>query len=210
VGALLRASRRGGGVRLPHGAPPLSIVSELRRELCVGIAGDEEGERRDGIDAAARKATSIEAAGFERFDAISALAQNGGDAEKALELLVSGWRPEGVAVEAAAQAFKCPFGFGAAAGASAVGPRCPFAGRGGALPPDHPPVPGMPTPAVQKSALPAALAETVRTMAERGGLSADRIAELLTLDVAAVKATLAPPEPSAGGVAPLPPALAEV
>lgn len=58
-----------------------------------------------------------------------------------------------------------------------------------------------------EEALPHALAETVRTMAERGGLNAAQIAAMLSLDVTAVEATLAPP--TAGGSAPLPPGLAD-
>jgi len=43
--------------------------------------------------------------------------------------------------------------------------------------------------------LPDNLAETVRTMAERGGLSAETIASMLKLDIDAVSATLQPQEP---------------
>merc|ERR1719506_2729450 len=79
---------------------------------------------------------------------------------------------------------------GAAAAPSAEPPRCPFAGKGTELPPGHPPVPGMaaPTPA-PAPALPPALADTVRTMAERG-IDADQIAAMLKVDAAAVRATI--------------------
>ena len=104
----------------------------------------------------------------------------------------------------------------AAAGSSnAAAMGCPFAGTGKALPPGHPPVPGMAAAAAAapaqpaQPALPPALAETVCTMAERGGLGASQIAQILNLDEAAVEATIHPPAPAEGGVAPLPPALAE-
>ena len=41
--------------------------------------------------------------------------------------------------------------------------------------------------------LPDAIAQTVKVMAERGGLEAEAIAATLNLDVDKVKATLAPP-----------------
>ena len=66
-----------------------------------------------------------------------------------------------------------------------------------ALPPGHPSIPGLgavamaPPPATAPPpALPHALAETARTMAERGGLDAAAIAGMLSLDVQAVRAAL--------------------
>ena len=40
-----------------------------------------------------RARKKIEAAGFERFDAVAAMTKAGGDGERALEMLVKGWRP---------------------------------------------------------------------------------------------------------------------
>lgn len=199
-----------------HRGMILAIINECKPELCVGIDDSE-----------ATPAKKLEAAGFEAFDAVAALARTQGDLERALELLVSGWRPEVAAAEAAAAAAaaaapKCPFGFGGSGtkaarglnslsdmfqgwvgvGNEAAPPKCPFSGGGATeLPPGHPPVP---TPA----ALPPPLAEAVRTMAERGGQSAEQIAAMMSLDLGAVQATLAP-APAAGGVAPLPPGLAD-
>lgn len=254
-----------------HRAMILDILNECRAELCHGDVGMH--------DANHNPARQIEAAGFERFDAIAALDQSNGNAEKALELLVTGWRPEPVAVPAAA-AGGCPFGYGGGNGKQPAGaaapPRsaqqsspggmrgmvqqatdafaslassafatassnnnnskrakttngaavCPFMAGGAsaasaaALPPGHPPVPGhmmpsaaaaAPAPAAEPASLPPNLAETVRTMAQLGGQSAEQIATMLNLDLDAVRATLEPPRSSAagGGVAPLPAALAE-
>lgn len=199
-----------------HRAMALALLADLRPELCADGADGADAE----LDAAARRMRRVEAAGFERFDAIAALHRTDGDEEEALELLVRGWRPEGAAAEAAA-----------AAAAASAAPKCPFlAGRGAMaagtpMPAGHPAVAkddddewrvvnpeAMPAPAAApaKPALPAALTETVRTMAERASLGAAEIAAMLKLDVAAVEATLKPPEPAvAGGVAPLPPGLAE-
>ena len=96
-------------------------------------------------------------------------------------------------------------------------PMCPYmAGGAGSssasaadLPPGHPPLPGMmmadtdvvmadaPSAEPPVPTLPPALAETVKTMAERGGQTAEAIAQMLNLDLAAVKATLEPPESGA-------------
>jgi len=226
-----------------HRQTVLTIINELRTELCMG------GDADDDADTPARR---IEAVGFERFDAIAALAAAEGHEEKAIELLLKGWRPEGAAAEAAATAAeaapKCPFGH-ANVGApsaepaqgtgdddgfasmakeafrsffSAAPPRkakakaggCPFANgaamSSASLPPGHPPVPSMApdaaAPALVAAALPRALADTVRTMAERGGQTAAQIAQMLSLDLQQVEATLHPTE--GGMVAPLPPGLA--
>ena len=67
-----------------------------------------------------------------------------------------------------------------------------------------------PKPAA-KPALSAELQVTVKTMAERGGQTAEAIATMLGLELKAVQDTLNPPavDISEGGVAPLPPVLAE-
>ena len=72
-------------------------------------------------------------------------------------------------------------------------PKCPFGFTG---PNPHT---GMGATPVQP-ALPAAIADTVKVMHERGGLDAQAIATTLNLDVEKVKATLAPPPPEAAGV----------
>lgn len=73
-------------------------------------------------------------------------------------------------------------------------PKCPFGFTG-----------ANPHQAQQQApALPAALAETVKVMSERGGLDPAAIAATLNLDVEKVKATLAPPPPlEEGAVKPL-------
>merc|ERR1719271_1924100 len=90
----------------------MTMVNECKPELCIGL---DESETTPAM--------RIEAAGFERFDAVAALTQTQGNLDRALELLVSGWRPEGAAAEAAAAAAaaaapKCPFGYGGGAAAS--------------------------------------------------------------------------------------------
>merc|ERR1719271_468382 len=87
----------------------MTMVNECKPELCIGL---DESETTPAM--------RIEAAGFERFDAVAALTQTQGNLDRALELLVSGWRPEGAAAEAAAAAAaaaapKCPFGYGGGA-----------------------------------------------------------------------------------------------
>ena len=173
-----------------HRAAVLQLVSDLRPELCSGAL-----LKRDDSDAdvRSRKLKAFEAAGFERLDALAALAQRDDDEEKGMELLLTGWRPDQDAADAAraaaAEEPKCPFGFGA--------------GGGGGGDDEKWRVVGAP-------ALAPALAETVKTMSERAGQSAEAIAELLKLDLEAVKATLNPPEAAPdAGPEPLPPGLAE-
>jgi len=205
-----------------HRAMILDLISGLRPELCIG-----DGAGTDGASADTSTAT-IEAAGFQRFDAVAALYETGGDAERALDKLVSGWRPEGVAAEMAAAdsaaprcpfgggrlagggkenpgAPKCPFDFGGAGGAGGAdgsdAPRCPFGFGGGAAATNRPPA---------EPPLPPQLMATVKTMAERGGLGAEEIATMLQLDAKAVAQVLHPEQFDAGGgVAVLPPGLAE-
>ena len=95
-----------------HRAMMLSTLNEKFEELCVGALKDGPGAAASPALAARAK---IEAAGFERFDAVAAMAQAHGDGERALELLVRGWRPDETALEDARKAAadeqpKCPFG----------------------------------------------------------------------------------------------------
>ena len=79
-------------------------------------------------------------------------------------------------------------------------PCCPFLSgedtASASLPPDHPRIPATGAGASSSfegklpPALPPALAETVRTLADRGGQGATAIAAMLKLDVAAVDAVL--------------------
>ena len=193
-----------------HRAMVLAIVNEVRAELCIGL--DANQMQRD------TPVKRLEGAGFERFDAIAALAQRGGDYEQAADLLLTGWRPEGAqvdelrAMDTEPEAPRCPFGFGGgahtaaeAAAPTAEAPRCPFGFDG-----RDPPAAGRAAKSakVATPSLPEPLAETVRTMAARAGMGAEQIAQTLNLDVAAVVATLSPASDD-GGAAPLPPGLAD-
>ena len=163
-----------------HRAMILAVINEHKPELCHGHIED------GGISPERFKRLKIEKAGFESFDAVAALAKAGGDQERAIQMLVDGWVPDAAASAAAKQAMDVS----ETAAAAADGPKCPFGFTG---PNPHGPQAAAP-------ALPAAIADTVKVMAERGGLDAEAIAKTLNLDVEKVKATLAPPPPEAEGV----------
>ena len=99
-----------------HRKALLAVVADLKPELCVGLS-----VAAGGRSSAQRK---LEAAGFEAVDAIAALAKASGNEDRALELLVGGWKPPAAPN---AQGFasvdrRCPF-----SGATATAGGCPFA-----------------------------------------------------------------------------------
>ena len=163
-----------------HRKALLAVVADLKPELCVGLS-----VAAGGRSSAQRK---LEAAGFEAVDAIAALAKASGNEDRALELLVGGWKPPAAPN---AQGFasvdrRCPF-----SGATTTAGGCPFAAVAASS------VPGasMTPPAVTRArsgVLPLPLAQTVWLMSERSSMGSFGIAAALNLDVAMVEATLAP------------------
>ena len=164
-----------------HRAMILRTLNDVRSEVCSGDA-----EHDDGDDEPASPVSPVTLAARRAR----------GKARK-----VSGLREE---VDAARPGGEDAEWRVVDAGTAAA-PRCPFGFGGGAPPAGHPPVGG--AGGARSAALPPGLAATVRTMAERGGQTADTIAAMLQLDAAAVRATLEPPA-DAGSDA-LPPGLAE-
>ena len=114
-----------------HRAMILSTLGDLKAELCHGIV-----ESDDTTSSPNRRARQkLEKAGFDGIEALAALSTTDGDADKALEKLMSGWTPDKAlsraaeeemaqANTAAAAAPKCPFGFGGGK-AAAVAPPLP-------------------------------------------------------------------------------------
>lgn len=170
-----------------HRAMIITTLTEHKAELCFGM----DDEVAEGSSPSRLRRQKIMDAGFDEFDAIAALTQSGDDQEKALQMLVNGWKPEGAAAQAAAVEVRKAKAAGAAA-AAADGPKCPFGFGGGTAPPGHVPVPA--------PALPPQLVDTVKAMADRGGMAPEAIALTLKLDVEMVKLTLAPPPPPTPGV----------
>ena len=180
-----------------HRKALLAVVADLKPELCVGLS-----VAAGGRSSAQRK---LEAAGFEAVDAIAALAKASGNEDRALELLVGGWKPPAAPN---AQGFasvdrRCPF-----SGATTTAGGCPFAAVAASS------VPGasMTPPAVTRArsgVLPLPLAQTVWLMSERSSMGSFGIAAALNLDVAMVEATLAPTSVDVfAAAAPLPEPLA--
>lgn len=188
-----------------HRSALIAVVSDLKPELCTGLAVEDDGEMGEmsPMRLARRK---VESAGFETVDAIAAIVKADGDADRALELLVGGWKPPAAPAArniggAAADAPRCPF---SGATAEAGGARaCPFTARAAAASSE----PGVRDPAA--GALPIALAQAVWLMSDRSGMGPNGIAAALGLDVALVQATLTPMSvDGAAAVTPLPEPLA--
>ena len=173
-----------------HRAMILSTITEHKAEICFGMDADVDMDEGPAASPDQKKRKKIEAAGFEQFDAVAALAESHGDVEAALDMLLQGWHPSGAAATAARKAVDKSNASAAAASAGADGPKCPFGYGGGTVPAGHPPVAGQPA----APALPPALIDTVKMMAEAGGQTPEAIAEMMKLDLAAVKLALAPPD----------------
>merc|ERR1719453_2847706 len=88
------------------------LVDEQQAEICIGMVAKDQ--------AAPSSRQKLLDAGFSHVEATAALDKCRGDAEKALQLLMTGWKP------AAAQAI--------AEAKGASGPACPFTGQRGACP----------------------------------------------------------------------------
>jgi len=112
-------------IELAHGAAKLvwgegsiaacvvQTLEEQRPELCIGSA-------QDSTATLARQ--RVRDAGYNMVEVTAAMLQCEGDADKAIELLASGWKPE--VQRPNASAARCPFLSGAASSSSASG--CPF------------------------------------------------------------------------------------
>merc|ERR1711988_1838596 len=66
----------------------MTALDNMKCELCIGLLEEE-------VPVSHRTAATqrVEQAGFGHFDATAALERCNGDADKALTLLASGWRP---------------------------------------------------------------------------------------------------------------------
>jgi hemoglobin len=94
----------------------VAILEDQRQQLCFSIVQDSNATL-------ARRRVSE--AGYNTVEVTCAMLQSEGDADGAISLLASGWRPE---VQTLAATRKCPFsGAGSNSSASAVSvARCPF------------------------------------------------------------------------------------
>jgi hypothetical protein len=83
----------------------MSAIAQMKAELCIGLVAEDVPE-----SAGTRAIKRIEEAGFGHFEATAALEKSGGDAEKAVELLASGWSPQAdPPTTSNSSASRCPF-----------------------------------------------------------------------------------------------------
>jgi hemoglobin len=149
----------------------LNALAEQKAEICLGVIGDE-------VSLEAEAMRKIQVAGFGHFEATASLDKCGGDADKALELLTSGWSSGHFgSMNVGGYAGGCPF-----SGASVNGDRCPFSG---ALAPSNVASPQRSLASPPVPQLDQRTAEALRTLAERG-IPASQIATLLQVDEAVV------------------------
>ena len=105
----------------------VALLEGAQAELVVGLAASDGG----GKGAAARQ--KMRDAGFGHVEITAALQQAKGDGVKALDLLLSGWKPER-SHSGDVGAGGCPFSRGGGAGHTGTGPhgQLDFGGVGGA------------------------------------------------------------------------------
>jgi len=161
----------------------LEAVQREKVHICVGLVAEDD-------QSAARQALSE--AGFGVIEMAAALDQCEGDAQKALELLRTGWTPEVRMVRTnsgsslASMETSGAMGSTGALPAAAAASRCPFSGQAAGS--SHL------AAAAQGRAVPAAAADPIGEAAQvlsECGSSEEEICELLGLDQAAVRTALA-------------------
>jgi hypothetical protein len=108
----------------------MSAIAQMKAELCIGLVEEDVPESL-GMRATKR----VQEAGFGHFEATAALEKCGVDADRALELLASGWRPLADPPPPCTNntASRCPFLAGNATGSTHI-----------AIPPGHPSVQQVP------------------------------------------------------------------